>query len=156
IDHITPGTPRALYFNDDVYIGWVQGGPILEVASVDPQFGGMFYTLEQEKRDRPQFQREFNSCLLCHQSSFTGGVPGFMTCAVLADRPGDAIPPAGVNIVTDQTPMKERWGGWYVTGTHGDLLHWGNLAVPVTSNTIGNAKAYVARLDLKPGANLTS
>src|SRR5688572_15539653 len=32
INHISRRTPRALYFNDDVYVGWVQGGPVLEVA----------------------------------------------------------------------------------------------------------------------------
>ncbi len=35
VDRIGPWAPRALYFNDDVYLGWVQGGPIMEVASVD-------------------------------------------------------------------------------------------------------------------------
>src|SRR5205085_11737412 len=27
------------------------------------------------------------------------------------------------------SPLKERWGGWYVTGTHGDQVHMGNLVV---------------------------
>jgi hypothetical protein len=26
--------------------------------------------------------------------------------------------------------MKERWGGWYVTGTHGNQLHAGNIVLP--------------------------
>src|SRR5262245_19608887 len=30
VSYISPQTPRALYFNDDVYVGWVQGGPIME------------------------------------------------------------------------------------------------------------------------------
>jgi hypothetical protein len=30
---------------------------------------------------------------------------------------------------TDQSPMKERWGGWYVTGTHGNQLHAGNIVL---------------------------
>ena len=29
---IAPWKPRALYFNDDAYIGWVQEGEVLEVA----------------------------------------------------------------------------------------------------------------------------
>ena len=28
---------------------------------------------------------------------------------------------------TDQSPLSERWGGWYVTGTHGEQKHMGNL-----------------------------
>src|SRR5688572_24773595 len=31
---IGPTTPRAIYFNDDVYVGYVQGAPI-EIASLD-------------------------------------------------------------------------------------------------------------------------
>jgi hypothetical protein len=29
--------------------------------------------------------------------------------------------------VNHRTPFEERWGGWYVTGTHGPQLHRGNL-----------------------------
>jgi hypothetical protein len=33
----------------------------------------------------------------------------------------------GSSFVTDQrTPLNERWGGWYVTGTHGSQYHLGN------------------------------
>src|SRR5215510_10804606 len=41
---ISPSTPRALYFNDDVYVGFVQDGPMLEFASVNPRSGPVFYT----------------------------------------------------------------------------------------------------------------
>src|SRR5688572_13069438 len=43
---IGPKTPRAIYFNDDVYVGYVQDGPI-EIASLDPSLGPVFYLLEQ-------------------------------------------------------------------------------------------------------------
>src|SRR5262245_25004046 len=48
VDRIAPWSPRAVYFNDDVYVGWVQGGPIMEIASVDPKLGAVFYTIAQE------------------------------------------------------------------------------------------------------------
>src|SRR5262245_13817950 len=35
VDRIAPWSPRAIYFADDVYVGWVQNGPIMEIASVD-------------------------------------------------------------------------------------------------------------------------
>src|SRR5262245_24481761 len=35
VDRIAPWSPRAIYFNDDIYLGWVQGGPIMEIAAVD-------------------------------------------------------------------------------------------------------------------------
>jgi hypothetical protein len=28
-----------------------------------------------------------------------------------------------------RTPVEERWGGWYVTGTHGSLKHLGNVSL---------------------------
>jgi len=55
---ITPETPRALYFNDDVYVGYIPGSPVLEVSAVDPKFGGMFYHFDQEKVRRPVFVRD--------------------------------------------------------------------------------------------------
>src|SRR5258706_3631191 len=70
-DLIAPWQPRALYFNSDVYIGWVQGGEVLEVASIDKQLGPVFYTLEQQKAAKPQFVRQADSRLQCHESSAT-------------------------------------------------------------------------------------
>src|SRR5690349_17925262 len=46
---ISPRMPRALYFNDQVSVGWVKGGDVVEIASVDPLQGVIFYTLDQEQ-----------------------------------------------------------------------------------------------------------
>ena len=40
---ISPEEPRALYFNDDVYIGQVHDGKVIEVVSFDPVQGAIFY-----------------------------------------------------------------------------------------------------------------
>lgn len=146
-DRISPRAPRALYFNDQAYVGWVQGGPVLELATVDPQLGAVFYTLDQEPAGKPQFVRQTDECLSCHASTLTGGVPGFTVRSVIPARDGQPILSAGTFITSDESPMKERWGGWYVTGTHGKQRHMGNL-------TAGNAQA-AAKLDLDPGANVT-
>src|SRR5262249_5722236 len=29
-----------------------------------------------------------------------------------------------------RTPFEDRWGGWYVTGTHGSMQHLGNAVAP--------------------------
>ena len=50
---ISPRTPRAIYFNDDVYVGFCHSGDVLEVSAVDPQLGAVFYTLDQQKADQP-------------------------------------------------------------------------------------------------------
>ena len=153
---IAPDTPRAFYFNDNLYVGSVQSSPILEIASMDPKLGAVFYTLPQEETAKPQFQREFLACLLCHDTGVTNEVPGLMVLSVLTDKNGNAIPAAGTAPSSDRTPFKERFGGWYVTGTHGAQRHWGNLTVPVNKETIGDAKAYIKRLNLEPGANLNN
>src|SRR5438477_7439563 len=44
-DLIFPDKPRAVYFNDDVYIGSVQNAPVLEISVADPAAGPLFYTL---------------------------------------------------------------------------------------------------------------
>jgi hypothetical protein len=43
--------------------------------------------------------------------------------------------------------MAERWGGWYVTGTHGRQFHMGNLTV--------KDQAQAEMLDRSAGANVT-
>ena len=153
---ISPDTPRAIYFSDDVYIGAVQSAPILEIAAMDPKLGPVFYTLAQKQEGGPQFQREFLACLLCHDTPVTNEVPGLMALSVLTDRSGNAITAGGTAPMSDRTPFRERFGGWYVTGSHGSQRTWGNLVVPVSKDTIGDAKAYVRRLNLDSGANLSS
>jgi hypothetical protein len=147
---IVPSQPRALYFNDEVYVGHVQGSHLLEFASVDPKLGAVFYTLDEEKPGKPRFQREIYFCLICHDSgTITGGVPGFMTLSVLPDKDGNAIRSAGANAMSDQTPFNERWGGWYVTGTHGTQRHRGNTVFP-------SIIPAVDKVDWSKGANMTT
>ena len=32
--------------------------------------------------------------------------------------------------IDHRTPIENRWGGWYVTGTHGSMTHLGNAIAP--------------------------
>ena len=123
---ISSRTPRAIYFNDDVYVGYCQNGDVLEFAATDAQQGATFYTLEQTDDAKPRFVRDQGQCLTCHSSSRTQDVPGYLIRSVFADSRG--MPEFGSGtFTTDHTsPLKERWGGWYVTGTHGDMRHMGN------------------------------
>lgn len=155
VDRIAPWTPRAVYFNDDVYVGWVQGGPIMEIASADPKLGGVFYTLEQKPTEHPVFERQGQMCLQCHSSSATGGVPGFIVRSVFTDRYGYPVSAIGEGATTDRTPIKDRWGGWYVTGTSGDQRHMGNLMSPMLVHEIANVKTQIAGLDYASAENVT-
>jgi hypothetical protein len=115
---INQENPRAIYFNDDVSIGWVRGSSSIEAAAVDPRSGIAFYTLENGA-EKPRFRRH-DSCLSCHQSHQTLGVPGLF---VLSTSPESY----GGGFVSDhRTPFTERWGGWYVTGFSSRFRHLGN------------------------------
>src|SRR5262249_28458222 len=126
---IAPRTPRALYFSDDVYVGFCRDGEVLELTAADPKLGAVFYTLNQEKDDLPRFKRQGDACMLCHGSSQTKGVPGLLVRSVYPDPSGDPILSAGTIRVDHTTPFEKRWGGWYVTGTHGKQEHLGNLII---------------------------
>lgn len=154
-DRIAPWAPRALYFNDDVYVGWVQESNIVEIASVDPDDGAIFYTLPQDPEGPPTFERESTTCHMCHASSITNGVPGFMLLSVLADRSGYPVTEIHEDATTDRTPMSERWGGWYVTGTSGDVTHAGNQRSEKLLHEIANERRSVQEMDLSEGTNVT-
>jgi hypothetical protein len=121
---INPRNPRAIYFSDDVQVGYVRGTNLLEIASLDPRQGVMFYSFDQQSSP-PRLDRR-DICLECHQSPGTLGVPGLMIASVFPD--GDGMPAfRGSQPLTDhRTRFDDRWGGWYVTGTHGDMRHNGN------------------------------
>lgn len=147
LHRISPHNPRAIFFNDDVYVGWVRGGDVLEVATVDPQLGGVFYMLEQQPAAKPRFVRN-DECLQCHASNGTRGVPGFVVRSVYPDERGFPIAPLGGHVTNHASPLKERWGGWYVTGTHGQERHAGNILFSESSNP--------ERPEQLTGANVTS
>ncbi|HEY2845352.1 MAG TPA: hypothetical protein VGJ09_16935, partial [Bryobacteraceae bacterium] len=62
-EKIGPRSPRAIYFNDDVTVGFVRDSDVLEIASLDPQQGVQFYVLV--KTDEPAFAHS-EGCLRCH------------------------------------------------------------------------------------------
>jgi hypothetical protein len=47
---ISPRNPRAIYFTDDVAVGFVRGGDNLELAARDPRQGVSFYTLDNQSQ----------------------------------------------------------------------------------------------------------
>ncbi|MGD9719900.1 MAG: hypothetical protein AB7O59_01650 [Pirellulales bacterium] len=136
---ISPRKPRAIYFSDNVYVGFCQAGDVLEVSAVDPNLGAVFYTIDQRSQETPQFLRQTENCLLCHSSARTEGVPGHVVRSLLVDKTGNPILSAGSYVVDHTTPLAQRWGGWYVTGKHGDQTHLGNLIA-----TEGDAPRQVA------------
>jgi hypothetical protein len=126
VRRITPRTPRAIYFSDDLAVGFCQAGDVLEVSATDNKLGTVFYTLDQ-RSPQPRFVRQTDNCLVCHSSSRTDSVPGHLARSVFVDATGQPILSAGSQTVDHRTPFDKRWGGWYVTGTHGEQTHHGNM-----------------------------
>ncbi len=150
---IVPRIPRAIYHNDQVAVGWVRGGDVVEVASLDPKLGVVFYTLHQDRRMRPQFKLRTTECISCHVGPATLGIPGLLVRSVHPDRSG--TPQRAPSFITDhRSPLAERWGGWYVSGEHGSQRHLGNVIFEADgseSPLIGERSANV--LDLDPYIN---
>jgi hypothetical protein len=124
---IAPRTPRALYYNDAVYVGFCQRGNVMEVSAADPKLGTVFYTLDQKAAAKPRFVRQNDTCLLCHASSQNQGFPGHLARSVYCDAVGLPILSMGSHHIDQCSPLQERWGGWYVTGLSGQQGHLGNL-----------------------------
>jgi hypothetical protein len=101
----------------------------MEVASTDPVYGTIFYTLRQNPDVPPVFEREGLRCIACHRPARNAvPIPELLVMSVLPGPDGDALG-IDLKITTDRSPINERWGGWYVTGTHGDAVHMGNTII---------------------------
>ena len=155
---ISARSPRALYFNDDVYVGWVQGGDVIEISSVDPQLGAVFYTLSQKEVEKPRFVRQTDACLQCHDSrGLALGVPGHIIRSVYPSGDGTPILSLGTFRTNYKSPFAERWGGWYVTGEHGAMRHMGNVTYPEGGGDVerlmergANVTDLAGRVDVEP------
>ncbi len=145
---IDPTQPRAVYFNDSAYVGWVQDGDVVELSAVDPQLGAVFYTLSQQKTDKPVFVRDKGQCIVCHASSRTQGVPGHLVRSVFTDTGGQPQLGSGTFTTDHRSPFSERWGGWYVSGTHGEMRHLGNI--------VSRDKSMPENVNRDNGANVTN
>ena len=122
---IAPRTPRALYYNDTLSVGYVQGGDVVELAVQDPKQGVIFYSLDQDEIGFPRLERR-DACLQCHQSSATLGIPGIVVRSVSAEHSGMPAFQHGTYVSDHRSEFKDRWGGWYVTGDTGAMKHMGN------------------------------
>ena len=147
VRRISPERPRAIYFNDNVYVGFVQRSDVVEISSIDPLKGTIFYTLSQRRADKPKFVRQLATCLQCHVTLNTMKVPGNLVRSVYPDPAGEPRLAAGSFITDHRSPLSQRWGGWYVTGTHGAQRHLGNV--------VAKSGRDPERMDTAAGANVT-
>jgi hypothetical protein len=156
---IQAASPRALYFNEDTYVGWVQGAQQIELGTMDSALDQVLYTLKNGNPTAAHLKRETTNCLGCHDSlSYSGGgVPRFLLMSTYVDTHGNALTHEGSILVTDHTEFQYRWGGWYVTGQQGSAVHLGNVLVHNVKELInldsvrrGNLDNLDALFDTKP------
>ena len=149
-DWISMQNPRAIFFADNVAVAWVRDAPVLELVAQDHRQGAIFYTLEQTPADKPRFTRN-DQCLACHLSWDTLGVPGLQVISMYplsADKNAYAS-----GFVSDhRSYLQDRWGGWYVTGTHPEVAHMGNVEVTDVEDpdaTVGQIRPVLESLEGK-------
>lgn len=121
---ITPLNPRCLYFSENAYVGYVPSGT-MEVITQDPVLGPVYYMVDSGRKGGLKIERDTSNCLSCHATGRTEGVPGLLIRSVYPDKDGQAMLHLGTSDVTHETPLAERWGGWYVTGKS-SMTHLGN------------------------------
>lgn len=132
---INEQTPRAIYFNDDTYVGFVLNTDLMEFASVDAKLGVVFFGMINRQDTAPVMERDGGRCLTCHDtySMMGGGVPRVMIMSAPVDDALDTRTFGSASEVDDRTPIAERWGGWYVSGWYQSgrngppVTHFGNL-----------------------------
>ncbi|TWU48746.1 hypothetical protein Poly51_46490 [Rubripirellula tenax] len=137
VQYISPRNPRAVFFNDDTYVAWIRGSSLIEMSTTDPKLGAAFYTVTM-KPLRAKFLRVNYDCLGCHATSMTAGVPGHTVRSVHPSFDG-SVNAQSESFVTDHSsPFSQRWGGWYVTGLHGEMSHIGNTFLRGSRMNTGN------------------
>jgi hypothetical protein len=151
-DLITMHNPRAIFFGDNVFVGWVRGADVLEIAAQDRRQGSVFYTLAQKapgESEAPVLLERKNDCLACHLSWDTRGVPGLLTTSMYP-LPDDPNAYANGFVTVHGSPLEQRWGGWWVTGDTGGAQHLGNIPVMPAEKNLGrprNPKAPLATVE---------
>ncbi len=158
---IKAATPRAIYFDTDTYVGYVQGSDAtqIEIAALDSRLGQVFYTLDNRAAAPAVFARQTVTCLSCHDTyeMSGGGVPRFLLMSSYVDTLGNQLTHEDQILTGDETPIKYRWGGWYVTGHTGKQVHVGNILVHTVQELVdlehvrrGNLDTLDGLFDTKP------
>ena len=142
-DFIGPKSPRAIYFNADTYVGWIPHAPMIEIASVDPRKGVVFTTIANHEQGGTAYVRSPAACDRCH------GALGPDLFAQSAPTSESGYPRAFAESYRETPDLEfaKRWGGWYVTGTHGSMRHMGNEL------SVGDDEKN--HIDVERGANVT-
>ena len=123
---ITPRNPRAIFFSDGLYVGYIPGAKI-EILSMDPELGAIFYMFDIPTGSRPIAVERSEKCVNCHTKEDTGFVPGVVIKSVIPGPTGGSLKTFRKERTGHDIPFSERFGGWYVTGDRGVATEWANV-----------------------------
>jgi hypothetical protein len=123
---ITPRNPRAIFFNDGLYLGYIPGAKI-EILSMDPELGAIFYIFDIPRESQRLAPERSERCVNCHTREDTGFVPGLVIKSVIPGPTGGSLKTFRKERTGHDIPFSERFGGWYVTGDRGIASEWGNI-----------------------------
>ena len=136
---ISPSNPRAIFFTDDLYVGYIPGGRI-EVVSLDPELGAIFHIFDIPPASQPVRIERSERCMNCHASADTGFVPGLTQKSVVPGPGGGSLNAFRQEQTGHGVPFDQRLGGWYVTGRSGIADHWGNTIGRMSAGTLTRQK----------------
>jgi hypothetical protein len=125
-DLISPENPRALYYNDNTYVGYVPEGKALELCTTDPYLGAVYYTILQREVKKPRFFRTVDACLECHADKDFKHLPRHILFSTRCTSDGNVVEGTQPLEASDATSFSRRFGGWYVSGNTGNQEHLGN------------------------------
>ena len=153
LSRISPSNPRAIYFTDDIYLGYVPGGQI-EIIGIDPQLGAIPYIFNLPKENdfkHPTIHRS-KRCMNCHASPDIGGAPGLLIGSVVPGPGGGSIDAFRKKISGHGVPYEERFGGWHITGQHPFIKTWANQTGEMRDGNI-NQNTQSPRVNISHGTN---
>ncbi len=142
---ISPRNPRAIYFNEDAYVGYIPGGRI-EIVSLDPELGGIFHIFDIPRDGRPVRAERSERCMNCHAGADTGHVPGLLVKSVVPGPTGGSLDAFRLEESGHGIPFDQRFGGWYVTGQHSITNHWGNIMGRLSAGTLTKTRLEPGKL----------
>lgn len=126
---ISPRRPRALYFNEDTYVGFVPDGRV-EVISTDPQIGNVFYIFDRVTEGVPPRVVRSGECMNCHAPHYLQEIPALVLQSVIPAMTGGGERAFRREQIGHGVPLDLRFGGWHVTGAGpGFPKNWGNMII---------------------------
>jgi hypothetical protein len=158
---IRPDNPRSLFFSENAYVGYVPGGAI-EAIVQDHVLGAVYYLIEAGGPGGLKIERDLTTCISCHATSNTENVPGMLVRSVHPDEDGHPLLAMGTSLVDHETPLPERWGGYYVTGRSSlphlgnQTFHEGTAGTPLTSDLADLSKTIDTAKYLRPTSDIVA